>query len=161
MLSTFRKIFSFLIPVLLLTLLAWGGTGCRATSDQETSPPAETTPSAPSSQTPLPDAAEPARIRPGAPAKVYEVLAYIRKHDRAPEGYIGGRRFGNYEKHLPQTTDGGRRIEYREWDVNPKRKGKNRGAERLVTGSDGRAWYTRDHYNSFTEVLADDAFGNN
>jgi guanyl-specific ribonuclease Sa len=33
-----------------------------------------------------------------------------------------------------------------------KAEGRNRGAERLVTGSDGRAWYTGDHYRTFTEV---------
>lgn len=86
------------------------------------------------------------------PAKVFEVLSYIQTNNRAPEGYVGGRRFGNFENHLPRQDVSGRRIEYREWDVNPKVQGRNRGAERLVTGSDGRAWYTRDHYNSFTEV---------
>ncbi|GAA4456561.1 hypothetical protein GCM10023189_26020 [Nibrella saemangeumensis] len=86
------------------------------------------------------------------PAKVYEVLRYVRTNNRAPEGYVGGRRFGNFENHLPRLDVSGRRINYQEWDVNPKREGRNRGAERLVTGSDGRAWYTRDHYNSFVEV---------
>lgn len=86
------------------------------------------------------------------PPKVREVLTYIREHDRAPADYVGGRKFGNYENHLPKTTSQGQRIQYREWDVNPKKDNQNRGAERLVTGSDDRAWYTRDHYNSFVEV---------
>lgn len=85
------------------------------------------------------------------PQKVYKVLAYIRTNDRAPEGYQGGRKFGNYEKHLPLKDERGGAMKYREWDVNPKKKGKNRGAERLIT-SDKHAWYTRDHYNSFTEI---------
>jgi|GEM_PF-617699 len=89
------------------------------------------------------------------PSKVYQTLAYIRQYNRAPDGYVGGRKFGNYEKHLPQTTPAGKRINYQEWDVSPKKKGKNRGAERIVTGSDNRAWYTRDHYNSFVEVIVD------
>jgi len=88
----------------------------------------------------------------GIPPKALEVLAYIRKHNRAPEGYVGGRKFGNFEKLLPQKTKVGQPIQYREWDVNPKQEGRNRGAERLVTSSDSRAWYTRDHYNSFVEV---------
>jgi ribonuclease T1 len=88
----------------------------------------------------------------GIPQKALDVLAYVREHGRAPEGYVGGRRFGNFEQHLPrQSTDGGR-IDYREWDVNPRQRGRNRGTERLVTSSDGRAWYTNDHYNSFTEI---------
>ncbi|WP_373512859.1 ribonuclease domain-containing protein [Persicitalea sp.] len=86
------------------------------------------------------------------PPKVFEVLAYIRKNNRAPQGYVGGRKFGNFEKLLPQKTKAGKPIEYREWDVNPRQEGQNRSSERLVTGSDERAWYTRDHYNSFVEV---------
>lgn len=86
------------------------------------------------------------------PAKVRVVLAYVREHNRAPAGYVGGRKFGNYENLLPKTSPQGQRIQYREWDVNPKKENQNRGAQRLVTGSDDRAWYTRDHYNSFVEV---------
>lgn len=80
------------------------------------------------------------------------MLAYVRTHDEAPAGYVGGRRFGNYDRNLPQLDAKGKRIDYREWDIHPKTPGRNRGAERLVTGSDGRAWYTADHYSRFTEI---------
>ncbi|MEZ0543025.1 ribonuclease domain-containing protein [Fibrella arboris] len=86
------------------------------------------------------------------PQKVYDVLTYVRANKRAMDGYVGGRRFGNYENHLPRSDTDGKPIQYQEWDVNPKIQGKNRGTERLITGSDGRAWYTNDHYNSFKEV---------
>ena len=86
------------------------------------------------------------------PKKVYDVLKYVLKNKQAPADYVGGRRFGNFEAHLPRHDLEGRKIEYQEWDVNPKKRGRNRGVERLVTGSDGRAWYTNDHYNSFTEI---------
>ncbi|GAB2635536.1 hypothetical protein GCM10027035_31210 [Emticicia sediminis] len=86
------------------------------------------------------------------PQKVYEVLKYIKENGVAREGYVGGRKFGNYEKQLPQKDENGRRINYQEWDVNPKQQGRNRGAERLVTGSDGRAYYTKNHYKSFVNV---------
>ncbi len=86
------------------------------------------------------------------PQKVYEVLKYVKENATAPDGYVGGRKFGNYEKLLPQKDDNGRRINYQEWDVNPKKKGRNRGAERLVTGSDNRAYYTKNHYKSFINV---------
>lgn len=86
------------------------------------------------------------------PQKVLTVLAYIRENGRAPEGYQGGRKFGNFEKHLPLIDDAGSIMKYQEWDVNPKKKGKNRGAERLITSENKRAWYTRDHYDSFTEI---------
>jgi ribonuclease T1 len=87
------------------------------------------------------------------PAKVFEVLKYIDTYDKAPNGYVGGRRFGNYEKLLPQKNKvSQKKINYREWDVNKKVKGKNRGAERLVTGDDKSAFYTVDHYKSFKQV---------
>ncbi|HTL97721.1 MAG TPA: ribonuclease domain-containing protein [Holophagaceae bacterium] len=89
---------------------------------------------------------------PVIPAYARQVLAYIRAHHEAPEGYEGSRRFGNYEKALPQSDDSGRRIQYQEWDVHPREAHVNRGAERIVTGSDGRAWYTGDHYAHFTEM---------
>lgn len=93
---------------------------------------------------PAPDSAIPAQAR--------QVLAYIRAHHEAPQGYEGSRRFGNYEKVLPQRDNNGHRIQYQEWDVHPHREHVNRGAERIVTGSDGRAWYTQDHYAHFTEM---------
>ncbi|MCF0059515.1 ribonuclease domain-containing protein [Dyadobacter sp. CY356] len=86
------------------------------------------------------------------PQKVLNVLAYVRETGRAPEGYQGGRKFGNFEKHLPLKDDAGSIMQYQEWDVNPKKKGKNRGAERLITSKNKRAWYTRDHYDSFIEI---------
>lgn len=94
------------------------------------------------------------KVRPDTsiPQKVIQVLGFIRAKNKAPIGYEGGRYFGNYEKLLPERDAAGNVISYREWDVNPKTAGKNRGAQRLVTGSDGRAWYTSDHYNSFREV---------
>jgi guanyl-specific ribonuclease Sa len=86
------------------------------------------------------------------PHKVYVVLAYIRAHHHAMDGYEGGRVFQNSEAILPQSDSSGNSIEYQEWDVNPKIPGENRGAERLVTGSDGRAWYTNNHYSSFIQI---------
>jgi guanyl-specific ribonuclease Sa len=88
----------------------------------------------------------------GVPAKVAKVLKYIDEHKKAPEGYVGGRTFGNFEKRLPLKDRRGKRIKYQEWDVNPKVRGKNRGSERLVTGSDGSAYYTGDHYKTFKKI---------
>lgn len=65
--------------------------------------------------------------------------------------YAGGRTFdndpqpdGNRLPHVNGQT-------YQEWDVNPCLPGQNRGTERLVTGSDGKAYYCNDHYKNFTE----------
>ncbi|MEA5458611.1 ribonuclease domain-containing protein [Arcicella sp. LKC2W] len=92
-------------------------------------------------------------IRTGnAPEKALKVLKYVRENGVAIDGYVGGRKFGNYEGLLPKNDASGKRINYQEWDVNPKVNGKNRGTERLITGSDGKAYYTNDHYRSFVEV---------
>lgn len=93
-----------------------------------------------------------AAVQDPIPAHARETLAYVRQHGYAPPGYVGGRVFGNYEGQLPRYNAKRKRIEYREWDVRPRAEGKNRGAERLVTGNDGRAWYTADHYRTFLEV---------
>lgn len=85
----------------------------------------------------------------GVPAKAYDLLKYIKANGTAPDGYVGGRTFMNREKRLSNTDASGRKIKYREWDVNPKKKGKNRGTERVVTGSDESAYYTGDHYKTF------------
>ncbi len=86
------------------------------------------------------------------PQKVYDVLQYIRSNNQAMPGYVGGRVFSNREEVLPREDNSGKPILYHEWDVNPKIAGENRGTERIITGSDGRAWYTNDHYRSFKEI---------
>ncbi len=86
------------------------------------------------------------------PQKVYTVLQYIQDHKEAMPDYVGGRVFTNREKNLPSETDAGETINYQEWDVNPKVEGRNRGTERICTGSDGRSWYTNNHYRSFTLI---------
>jgi dienelactone hydrolase len=94
----------------------------------------------------------PTKTEAKVPEKVLKVLKHVDERGEALDGYEGGRTFLNVEKHLPQTDDAGKRIKYREWDVNPLRQGTNRGPERLVTGSDGSAYYTDDHYRTFTKI---------
>lgn len=101
---------------------------------------------------PAPTAQVQAAPQDSIPAAARETLAYIRQHGYAAPGYVGGRVFGNYEGALPRFDAQRKRIQYREWDVHPMAEHRNRGAERLVTGSDGRAWYTDDHYRTFREV---------
>ncbi|MCO6460764.1 MAG: hypothetical protein J5I59_05130 [Saprospiraceae bacterium] len=85
------------------------------------------------------------------PVYVNKTLTYIRIHDKAPDGFVGGRRFQNREGRLPKYDFKGRKIYYREWDVHPKRRGKNRGPERLIT-SQSKAYYTKDHYKTFITI---------
>lgn len=86
------------------------------------------------------------------PSYVYEVFHYIQLYQKPPIGYVGGRSFQNRERLLPLHTNSRIKILYKEWDVHPKIQGKNRGAERLITGSDSSAYYTKDHYQSFISL---------
>jgi len=67
-------------------------------------------------------------------------------------GTKGGAVFNNREGLLPATDAAGGPITYQEWDVNPKVPSGARDAERIVTGSDGSAWYTDGHYGSFRRI---------
>ncbi len=90
------------------------------------------------------------------PAKVYEIRAYVRQNGRAKQGYVGGKVFKNLERLLPIFNQNKSRIKYQEWDVNPKRKKQNRGKERLVTGSDKKDYFTKDHYKTFLKLQPND-----
>jgi ribonuclease T1 len=108
---------------------------------------------APAPATPPPPVLAPADLAPPAtredavPPKARDVLAAIRAAGgEAPAGYVGGRTFANRERRLP-------RGRYREYDIDPRRPGQNRGAERLVIEREtGRAYYTPDHYRTFVPV---------
>jgi hypothetical protein len=70
-------------------------------------------------------------------------------------GYVGNKPFANDGRGggrvLPGTDSAGNPITYREYDTNPYTPGVNRGAERVVIGSDGSRYYTNDHYGTFTQ----------
>ncbi|MCA9749316.1 MAG: hypothetical protein KC414_09430 [Romboutsia sp.] len=86
------------------------------------------------------------------PDYVITTLQYVEANHKAPDGYVGGRVFNNYEKLLPQRHADGSKTAYQEWDVHKKVNGQNRGAERLVTEAEGSAYYTKDHYKSFIQI---------
>src|SRR5512147_1129203 len=78
------------------------------------------------------------------PQKARDLLTMLQERGGTPlPGYIGGRDFQNRERRLP-------RGHYREYDVNPKIRGRSRDAERIVIEQDtGKAYYTGDHYRTF------------
>ncbi|HLS77470.1 MAG TPA: ribonuclease domain-containing protein [Nocardia sp.] len=147
--------------ILLLSLLTTRG------ADDTASDAAKTTTTATASAfvsgtgttAPKPDPGNPVTAEsraPGVPDRAYATLAEIdagRWPDSAnAPGTKGGERFMNRDKDLPLTDSSGRPITYQEWDVNPKQRNRSRDAERIVTGSDGSAWYTGDHYETFTRM---------
>ncbi|WP_225724931.1 MULTISPECIES: ribonuclease domain-containing protein [unclassified Nocardia] len=89
------------------------------------------------------------------PQRAWDTLAKIDAGEWPPNdgsGTHGGTTWTNREGTLPRTDGSGNPIHYLEWDVNRKLPGHNRDAERIVTGSDGSAWYTGDHYATFTRM---------
>lgn len=81
------------------------------------------------------------------PQKAYDLLKQLEgRGGTPPPGYVGGRDFQNRERRLP-------RGYYREYDVNPKIRGRRRDAERIVIEQrTGKAYYTGDHYRTFVPL---------
>jgi hypothetical protein len=76
------------------------------------------------------------------PLSAYQVADYVERNGgNPPPGYRGGTVFQNDGRgggqRLSSLDVDGNRITYREYDVNPYAPGVNRGAERIVIGSDG------------------------
>ncbi|TQM28617.1 ribonuclease domain-containing protein [Nocardia bhagyanarayanae] len=143
--------------VLLIAMLSLRGGSDTDRTASATATTRATTTATNSPATPPVAATNPAPSRAqGVPDRAYVTLAEIdagRWPDSAnAPGTKGGERWMNREGTLPRTDAAGRSITYREWDVNPKQRNRSRDAERIVTGSDGTAWYTGDHYETFTRM---------
>jgi len=85
-------------------------------------------------------------LDPAERAQVEKTLALIESGGPFPyekDGTV----FSNREKRLPQQPRG----YYREYTV-PTPGASNRGARRIVRGTSGETYYTRDHYGSFTRI---------
>ena len=65
----------------------------------------------------------------------------------APGKCIGGDHFGNYEGLLPEDDD----VTYYECDIDTL-GAHSRGAKRIIYSDDGHIYYTKDHYNTFTQL---------
>ena len=141
------KLYGILV---VLAGLLFGGTGSpNAGSSYEPTVPPVSVPSVQSSAPALHDATPPLdRQLPRAAKdplqKAKDLLEAIQQHGgNALPGYIGGKVFQNRERRLPPGH-------YREYDVNPKVRGRSRDAERIVIEQDtGRAYYTGNHYRTF------------
>ncbi|OYZ02530.1 MAG: hypothetical protein B7Y37_01695 [Sphingobacteriia bacterium 28-36-52] len=91
------------------------------------------------------------------PEAAKRVVDYAhRKNGAAQPSHIGGRIYKNDGRgggeRLPQITENGKQITYKEYDVHQRLDGFNRGNERVVVGSDGKSYYTNNHYHSFKEI---------
>jgi ribonuclease T1 len=122
----------------LLVAVASAGHACA----EPAAPPAPPPPVASAQQS-----TAPAVAAPETPAVARQLLAEIeRRHGEPPAGYVGGRRFENRERRLPRGV-------YREYDVQPRVPGRDRGPERIVIEQrTGKAWYTDNHYRTFVPL---------
>jgi guanyl-specific ribonuclease Sa len=66
-----------------------------------------------------------------------------------PPNVTGGGIFANAFLDLPVKPHG----YYREYDVEPTVKGKDRGKLRLVLGSGGEVYITGNHYRDFRQII--------
>jgi guanyl-specific ribonuclease Sa len=93
-------------------------------------------------------------IRPVAcsiPSQAWQTLNLINADEWPPNdcsGTKGGTTWTDREGTLPNSNS----VRYQEWDVDRKQPGRSRDARRIVTGSDGTAWYTGDHYATFCRM---------
>lgn len=80
-------------------------------------------------------------------------LKHIKENGTKVPGTVkGGVKFENREGRLPTVDGSGNAITYQEWDIEAPQPDGLRGLRRIVTGSDGKAYYTDDHYGTFTEI---------
>ena len=82
-----------------------------------------------------------------------ELVDYIKSHaGLAPTGWRGGTPFSNDGRRGTTILPGGPGTTFREYDVNPLQRGVNRGVERIVIDSRGRAYYTPNHYYRYWQI---------
>lgn len=83
----------------------------------------------------------------------YEKTNWKGTYEGQTQGTKAGGKWNNNPPHLPEFDNYGKRISYREFDVNNKLEGSLRDPERFVRGSDERVYYTPDHYITFYEII--------
>jgi len=71
------------------------------------------------------------------------------RQKRLPPNVTGGSIFANVHRDLPVKPHG----YYREYDVEPTVKGKDRSKLRLVLGNGGDVYITGNHYRDFRQII--------
>jgi ribonuclease T1 len=140
------------IAVVVLVVAMIGGGSLTAPS----SPPASSGSAATTTAAPTKSAAAasnhsglPAVNASQLPKEARQVLALIAKGGPYPYREDDGI-FGNFEGLLPKKSSGF----YKEYTV-PTPGESDRGARRIIAGSDGAKYYTADHYDSFKFIVED------
>ncbi|CRK55523.1 Guanyl-specific ribonuclease Sa [Alloactinosynnema sp. L-07] len=138
-----KRITAALVGLVVLVLVGWLvrelGSGTAAPGP------------APVSGTAVPGAASGLSVRPLSelPAEAAATWRLIQRGGPFPYPRNDGTTFQNREKLLPAKSSG----YYREYTV-PTPGSPDRGARRLISGSEKELYYTADHYGSFVVVDA-------
>lgn len=148
-----RRLTVALVGLVVLVVVGW------FVKDADTSGTSTTSPSATNSA-PVSAADDPVTDVPGAqasglaveplsklPAEAAKTWKLIESNGPFPYPRNDGVTFQNREKRLPAKSSG----YYKEYTV-PTPGSPDRGARRLVTGSEKEVFYTADHYSSFVVV---------
>ncbi|MER7951139.1 ribonuclease domain-containing protein [Streptomyces sp. NPDC096079] len=137
------------LRVLLALVLAVFLAGCSSASGggTGTATPARTTvAAAPTGTSGLPTVR--AADLPPEARKTLALIARGGPFPYAKDGTV----FSNFERVLPREARG----YYHEYTVKTPGE-RDRGARRIVTGRNGETYYTDDHYETFREVVTDEA----
>jgi ribonuclease T1 len=89
------------------------------------------------------------------PRAAYMALLYYDLYKQAPPSFNGIKKFYGDRSPLPKQDQAGNPIAYIESDIYPVIPKINRGAQRIVVGENGTAYYTPNHYQSFVEITPD------
>jgi len=131
-----------LLALIILLLLLVGGYVARAVQDHS-SP--NSAPSVTSTVHPGSSSASGVPLS-SLPAQARQTVALIQKGGPFPYSH-DGIVYQNRERQLPSEPSG----YYHEYTVVTPGSD-DRGTRRIVTGKDGRFWYTDDHYASFRQI---------
>ncbi|MBB4985716.1 MULTISPECIES: ribonuclease domain-containing protein [Streptomyces] len=135
------------LRVLLALVLAVLLAGCSSAGGTGTATPTRTPAAAAATGTSGLPTVRASRL----PPEARETLALIARGGPFPYAK-DGTVFSNFERVLPRRERG----YYHEYTVKTP-GGRDRGARRIVTGRGGETYYTDDHYETFREVVTDEA----
>jgi guanyl-specific ribonuclease Sa len=88
-------------------------------------------------------------LSPEAQRNIHQIINDPEGSSPVPKGKRS--EWGNAGQRLPSYTPNGTMITYTEWDIESHPHGQ-RGANRLITGSDRSAYFTGNHYRGFEAI---------
>ncbi|GHH60062.1 ribonuclease domain-containing protein [Lentzea cavernae] len=139
-----RRLTVALVGLIALVVVGWF---VKDTASSPETPPVSTSPSASGQAVPGAKSGMDVQALSKLPAEAAKTWKLIEANGPFPYPRNDGVTFQNREKRLPAKDSG----YYKEYTV-PTPGSQDRGARRIVTGSEKEVFYTGDHYSSFVVV---------